>query len=229
MFLFFFSFAAVDIKPDEFKLYIQSRSETCKSIKMTLYTLFAILAVFVGTSLSFRLDASVDKNFENNRIIGGSTAGPGQFPYMASLRRYDTVIWRHLCGGSILSNRWILSAASCTFGIYSKPSNLVVVVGAHHIQNGGRIYYLERIVNHPQHNNSIFKNDISLLRTNETIQFNDVIRPIRLRRRFVDAGVASTVSGWGWSQVRKNLLRFFFHFAYRCEEVSASVIFRLQL
>jgi trypsin len=42
------------------------------------------------------------------RIVGGQTAFPGQFAYIASLR--DTRNF-NFCGGSIISNRWILSAA----------------------------------------------------------------------------------------------------------------------
>lgn len=47
------------------------------------------------------------------RIVGGSTASSGQFPYIASLRRSTGA---HFCGSSIISTRYVVSAAHCTVG-----------------------------------------------------------------------------------------------------------------
>lgn len=48
-------------------------------------------------------------------IIGGNEAKDGQFPYMVSLRLYGS----HMCGGSIISDHWILTAAHCLTPIKS--------------------------------------------------------------------------------------------------------------
>lgn len=137
---------------------------------MNFYAFLAILAVIVASCESFRSN-SIEENINNDRIIGGSTARRGQFPYIVALRGRVTlsisaVVWRHMCGGSILNGRWILSAAHSTLQQFSNVLNVIAVAGAHHIQNDGRIYRLERIINHPRYSTANKNNDINLLRTN---------------------------------------------------------------
>lgn len=171
---------------------------------MNFLTLVAFLAVIIASSLSFRVE-SIGDNFDDDRIVGGNTARPGQFRHMVSLRSREhhngKDFWIHDCGGAILNTRWILSVAHCTFN--SNPSNTVVVIGAHHIQNDGTIYKLDRVVNHPRYNNFNYTYDISLLQTNERIHFGDSSKRINLDKQFIGADVAATVSGWGWTKVWK--------------------------
>lgn len=165
---------------------------------MNLLTFFAIVAVFSVSSKCFRLDG----NSIEDRIYGGEYAKPGQFPHMVSLRYRlemngaDTD-WIHWCGGSILNNRWILSSARCTQRQYSNTSNVVIVVGALQIRNDGRRYHLDRIVNHPEFHEPSGANDVSLLQTNESIEFTDFVKAIPMSAKFVGAGAVAVVSGYG--------------------------------
>lgn len=169
---------------------------------MNFITVCTILVGIVGFSQTFQLDSLVE-NLNEDRIIGGQQARLGQFPYQASLRSLRRVNgslgwFTHLCGASIISSHWILSAAHCAQGYHSNPSRMRVAVGAHHIQNDGEIYTLERIVNHPSYSEDIIiRNDISLMRTTIMITFNDVVQRIPLGREFVGEGAVATVSGWG--------------------------------
>ena len=47
--------------------------------------------------------------FAHNRIVGGTEASIEEFPYQVSIQRLN----HHICGGSILSQDWILTAAHC--------------------------------------------------------------------------------------------------------------------
>uniref|UniRef100_A0A8B9RT68 Peptidase S1 domain-containing protein n=1 Tax=Accipiter nisus TaxID=211598 RepID=A0A8B9RT68_9AVES len=47
-----------------------------------------------------------------NRIVGGSGAVLGQWPWQVSLHVQGT----HVCGGSIITHQWIVTAAHCVEG-----------------------------------------------------------------------------------------------------------------
>lgn len=50
------------------------------------------------------------------RVIGGSLAATGQFPYAVGLITRINVLLAGQCSGSLLSNRFILTSASCVNG-----------------------------------------------------------------------------------------------------------------
>lgn len=147
-----------------------------------------------------------------NRIVGGNVAEAGQFPYQVSLRK-RSLVWNseiganestylHICSGSILTSRWIITTAQCIQPPFS-VRNFLIVAAAHHIHTDGSRYPLDTIVSYPGYASKIspFKNNIGLVRTRRTIYFNARVQPIALDRKFVNEGVPAVVSGWGYLNV----------------------------
>lgn len=125
------------------------------------------------------------------RIGGGLTAQPGQFPFIVSLRLFDN---SHQCGGSILSERWILTAAHCV----DLPAELMrVVVGAHHVTDDGHEHTISRIVVHEGYSIQTISHDIALIEVAEPIEFGERVQPVELEREPVGAGERATIAGWG--------------------------------
>lgn len=142
----------------------------------------------------------------NERIIGGDWAEEGQFPYQVSLRgvhRENQTVIRHFCGGSIISPEWVVTAAHCTQVGNSVPENVVVIVGAHHVRDGGQRYNTSEIINHPEYNGyeGFLENDISLVKTSSPIQYNQFVAPISLNPDYIEGGVRALLSGWGRFEV----------------------------
>jgi len=72
---------------------------------------FAILVSLLAVAL-----AAPNQVFDP-RIIGGVDALRGEFPFIVSVQTSIIGIQSHTCGGSILTNMWVLSAAQCWFSI----------------------------------------------------------------------------------------------------------------
>lgn len=131
-------------------------------------------------------------------IVDGFTARPQQFPYQAALKVISSE-GSGFCGGSIITNRHILSAAHCT----APPVQGVIVrVGSVKLNSGGVTFHVrkESIINHPQYDPKQLINDISVLVLPNTLTFSNSIQPVRLPFSIAHntfEGAASRVSGWG--------------------------------
>lgn len=132
---------------------------------------------------------------DNNRIVNGLDAAIGQFPHQVSLRAKQNN--RHFCGGTILSSRWIVTAAHCSF----LNMDVVAVAGSIELNRGGRAYDIASIVPHPRYVPGSFPYDIALWQTSEDIAFGEAVQPAILPSYDTPADAALIVSGWGRTRV----------------------------
>lgn len=131
-----------------------------------------------------------------SRIYGGQEAKPGQFPHQISLRS----LGHHSCGGSILSSRFVLTAAHCVWKKFAPT--YTVVVGAHKKgSNDGRAHTVTRFIAHEDYNYKTLQHDVALVELKTPIDFDDRVAPISLRREFIGAGIEAVTSGWGQTNV----------------------------
>ncbi|XP_019548753.3 chymotrypsin-2-like [Aedes albopictus] len=125
-------------------------------------------------------------------IVGGSNAGEGQFPYQVSLRSAANA---HFCGGSIINNNWVLSAAHCTVG--RTTANTIVVAGTLLLNAGGERHPSSQIINHPQYSSLTLANDVSVVRVATPFVFTGTIASVALEENFVNTASNAQASGWG--------------------------------
>ena len=83
------------------------------------------------------------------RIVGGHEAVPYSWSMIVSLRFDGST--DHSCGGSILNDNYILSAAHCFKGIsYDAPAGVSIAAGIHNRSEGNQtIRQVDRIIIHP--------------------------------------------------------------------------------
>ena len=133
------------------------------------------------------------------RIVGGTNARAGEFPWQVGLvPRGGT---RTFCGGSVINNRYVLTAAHCTAG--SSPSRIQVMLGDLRIgvsDAGERRYSVQRIIQHPQYVSPPWSRgwDFALLRLSSEITFSNTISPVCLPTAGQTyAGATAIASGYG--------------------------------
>lgn len=133
-------------------------------------------------------------------IFGGDEATRHQFPFMASLRRFEKNIYRHDCGASIISDRFLLTAAHCNqLQLLINLDRYRISVGIHARNEEGELYQLEKFINHP--NYSLVHNDIALVLLKERIRFSAHVSAIEIGRDFITGNRSAIASGWGMSEV----------------------------
>jgi prostasin len=93
----------------------------------------AILGLLVLISATLATPVIEDRE---SRIVGGVNAIPGEFPYIVSIHWVILTVSTHVCGGAIINNIWILSAAHC---LTETPSTgrLEIIAGLHSQANLG--------------------------------------------------------------------------------------------
>ncbi|XP_073526944.1 transmembrane protease serine 3 isoform X1 [Phyllobates terribilis] len=132
----------------------------------------------------------------STRIVGGNISADGQWPWQASL----TFQGIHLCGGSLISNRWIVTAAHCVYDLYF-PESWSVQVGLVNqpLDLPTNSVLVEKIIYHSKYKSSSMSNDIALLKLAAPFTFSGLIQPICLPNYGEDfpEGKICWISGWG--------------------------------
>ncbi|XP_078360420.1 MAM and LDL-receptor class A domain-containing protein 1-like isoform X2 [Oculina patagonica] len=136
-----------------------------------------------------------------SRVIGGQDAKPGAWPWQIALKRYN----RFICGGSLISKDWIVTAAHCVAGS-SIPSNYKIVVGDHNrntIEGTEQEVVAKRIISHPQYNRpSRLNNDIALIELASPVKLSQRVNPVCIPSHDSDIPTGSKCYITGWGKIR---------------------------
>ncbi|ETN67727.1 serine-type enodpeptidase [Anopheles darlingi] len=145
----------------------------------------------VVTASGTAMDDPMYKQWKG-RIVGGRYAQDGDFPYQASFRTLEGM---HICGGSVLNQQWVITAASCVFGRTIDDTR--VIVGAYRLSQGGFNLGLRRIILHPNFASTTLANDVAVVRVSSLMVLSDAVQGVQLGSYRINVAYGALVSGWG--------------------------------
>ncbi|XP_060922890.1 prothrombin [Limanda limanda] len=149
------------------------------------------------------------ESYRDKRIVGGDNAEEASAPWQVMLFKRSPQ--ELLCGASLISDQWILTAAHCIlYPPWNKnytTGDILVRLGKHHrtIYERGieKIVPIDRIIVHPKYNwKDNLNRDIALLHMRRPVTFTDKISPVCLPSKKVavalmSEGFKGRVTGWG--------------------------------
>ena len=124
-----------------------------------------MLFSYIGNNRSLELS--------DDRIVGGCEPCPGEFPWIVGI--FNKGKKRPFCGGSLINDKWVLTAAHCVTG--RRCSGLEIHLGDHDVTKHDEGEVVKEVCNIAIHDfyHSVFY-DIALIELCEPVQYSHVIQ-----------------------------------------------------
>jgi secreted trypsin-like serine protease len=162
-----------------------------KAKKLILCSLF----LSVASNAQVIADSGYQSGTVRPLVVGGDTAPANSYPWMTAI--LDKTNKKRFCGGSLIADQWVLTAAHCVEG--ADPNYIQVYIGGVDLTDfsGGELRDVRRIYSHEDYNSEDNNNDIALLKLNTSSSKS----PIELASAQLDdslaVGTSLYTAGWG--------------------------------
>jgi len=133
---------------------------------------------------------------QGSRVVGGDNAKKGAWPWQILMLKNG----RAGCGGSLISNQWVVTAAHCVARDVNYPSRFKVRVGEHDRnkkEGTEEDIQVERVIAHEGWNPRTLDYDIALFKLSKPVKFNKWVKPVCLPKAELKPGTECYITGWG--------------------------------
>ncbi|KAJ2551392.1 hypothetical protein EV175_003710 [Coemansia sp. RSA 1933] len=160
-----------------------------------LFALYGAIALASGPILGSASPVGHSESSLKPRILGGSDANKSNYPFIVYLQNTAEQTY---CGGSIISDDWVLTAAHCIKT--ASASDINVYIGqAEYNPDPSKATSVSSITTHPGYDDSSMVNDLSLLKLSSPITTSGNSSTIAVDTSSVGDGVTVTALGWGYT------------------------------
>ncbi|XP_016983241.1 chymotrypsin-2 [Drosophila rhopaloa] len=174
---------------------------SCQIRAVSLLVLVLLAISYSEASLRHRSvtsDTPTAANKFSSRIIGGQVSDVLAAPYLVSVQN---ALGNHFCGGVMIHDQWVVTAASCLAGL--RKNNVRVVTTTYNDWGAeGWWYAVEEIVLHCNFDQPMYHNDIALIKTQTLFAWDEVTQNITIAPlEDLTEGETLTMYGWGSTEI----------------------------
>ncbi|XP_044256075.1 trypsin alpha-like [Tribolium madens] len=154
---------------------------------------FLLIVFLIATASAVPSYLRTNSLMPDGRIIGGSAISISSVPWQVSLQYYGS----HICGASIISANYIVTAAHCTDSLTA--GQLSIRAGTSTRGSGGQVSSVSKIYQHSSYNSKTVDYDISILQLSTALTLGSNVAPVSLPSSTTtwNAGTSVLVTGWG--------------------------------
>ncbi|KAK0418569.1 hypothetical protein QR680_013648 [Steinernema hermaphroditum] len=143
---------------------------------------------------------------DDSNIVGGRVARPFSWPWQVELCIYMDHKCYLNCGGSIIADQWIMTAAHCVDDKLNSDSSTRIRAGIYSIIEdhapNEQLRTISEVHIHPKWNSDRDDFDLALLKLNQSIEFTKYVKPVciaspAVHKELFHEDKKVYVTGWG--------------------------------
>ncbi|XP_055544670.1 serine protease snake-like [Wyeomyia smithii] len=173
--------------------------EKCTEFGEAVFSKEYVNALGVDEPKLHRLDKCGHKAVE--LIVDGEAAKSREFPHMALIGYGTAPAIHYLCGGSLVSDRFVLTAGHCVNTIEYGPASTVrlgeLALDSSNDEAFPEDFNIAELIPHPEYKQTSQYNDIALVKLERKVIFSPYIRPICLPTKSDLNNKRAIATGWG--------------------------------